>query len=130
MVQGSTNIPPGVIYLVIAPLILVFSIIYFGVLWLLYRSYPPKLTESGLSPSGLFYPTIICQLFIGIYFIELYLIGLFFLIRDTDGKAVYTTQVIIIIFAILLTGLFYCTLNHRHKIYWLLLVKVVKQLAD
>ncbi|XMA13696.1 hypothetical protein WAI453_006487 [Rhynchosporium graminicola] len=69
----------GLIYSVIAPLILVFIIMYFGVLWLLYRSYPPMLTEPGLTPSGLFYPTAIRQLFIGVYFMELCLTGLFFL---------------------------------------------------
>ncbi|KAH7370290.1 hypothetical protein BKA65DRAFT_589651 [Rhexocercosporidium sp. MPI-PUGE-AT-0058] len=120
----------GIIYSVIAPLILVFSIIYFGVLWLLYRSYPPMLTEPGLTPSGLFYPTAIRQLFTGVYFMELCLTGLFFLVRDTDGKAACTAQAIIMIFATLLTGLFHCTLNHGHKLHWLPFAKVIKQPAD
>lgn len=103
----------------IAPLILVFSIIYFGVLWLLYRSYPPKLTEPDLKSSSLFYPTAIRQLFTGVYFLELCLTGLFFLVRNTDGKAVCTPQAVIMIFATVLTILFHCTLYPEHKPDWL-----------
>lgn len=130
MLQGSTDIPPGIIYSVIAPLILVFGIIYFGSLWLLYRSHPPKLTEAGLTPSGLFYPTAIRQLFTGLYFMELCLTGLFFLVRDTDGKATCTAQAVLMIFATLLTALFHCNLNHGHKLHWLPFVRAIKQPAD
>ena len=130
MLQGSTDIPPGIIYSVIAPLILVFGIIYFGSLWLLYRSHPPKLTEAGLTPSGLFYPTAIRQLFTGVYFMELCLTGLFFLVRDTDGKATCTAQAVLMIFATLLTALFHCNLNHGHKLHWLPFVRAIKQPAD
>ncbi|KAG4411201.1 hypothetical protein IFR04_015655 [Cadophora malorum] len=116
--------------IVIAPLILVFGIIYFGSLWLLYRSHPPKLTEAGLIPSGLFYPTAIRQLFTGVYFMELCLTGLFFLVRDTDGKATCTAQAVLMIFATLLTALFHCNLNHGHKLHWLPFVRAIKQPAD
>jgi hypothetical protein len=85
---------------------------------LLYRSYPPKLTED-LDPSGLFYPTAIRQLFIGVYFMELCLAGLFFLVRDADGQAACTPQAIIMIFAAVLTALFHYALNHGHKLHWL-----------
>ncbi|CZT07019.1 uncharacterized protein RAG0_12606 [Rhynchosporium agropyri] len=120
----------GLIYSVIAPLILVFVIMYFGVLWLLYRSYPPMLTEPGSTPSGIFYPTAIRQLFTGVYFMELCLTGLFFLVRDTHGKAACTAQAVIMILATLLTTGFHCTLNHDHKLHWLPFVKVIKQPAD
>ncbi|CZT53510.1 uncharacterized protein RSE6_15125 [Rhynchosporium secalis] len=120
----------GIIYSVIAPLILVFIIVYFGALWLLYRSYPPMLTEPGLTPSGLFYPTAIRQLFTGVYFMELCLTGLFFLVRNTDGRAACTGQAIIMMFATLLTVLFHCTLNHGHKLHWLPFVRNIKQPAN
>jgi hypothetical protein len=61
---------------------------------------------------------------------ELCLTGLFFLVRDTDGKAACTAQAIIMIFATGLTGLFHCTLNHGHKLHWLPFVKDIKQPVD
>ncbi|RDL31558.1 Uncharacterized protein BP5553_09767 [Venustampulla echinocandica] len=109
----------GLIYSVIAPLILIFSGIYFGALWILYRSYPPKLTESDIGTSGLFYPTAIHQLFTGIYFMELCLAGLFFLVRDADGRAACTTQATIMIVVTALTTLFHYTIDSSHWIRWL-----------
>jgi hypothetical protein len=69
-----------------------------------------------LDPSSLFYPTAIYQLFTGIYFMELCLAGLFFLIYNADSKAVYTIQVIIIIFTIIFTALFHYSLNYRYRL--------------
>ena len=61
---------------------------------------------------------------------EMCLTRLFFLVRDTDGKVACTAQAIIIIFAIVSTGLFHCTLNHGNKLHWLPFVKAIKQAAD
>jgi hypothetical protein len=112
---------------VIAPLILVFSVVYFGALWVLYRSYPPKLTDSDLDTSGLFYPTAIRQLFTGIYFMELCLAGLFFLVRDADDRATCTAQGIIMVVVTALTALFHYTLDRSHRIHWLPLPEFLKQ---
>lgn len=114
----------------IAPLILVFSVIYFGALWILYRSYPPKLTELDLRTSGLFYPTAIRQLFTGIYFMELCLAGLFFLVRDANGRAACTAQAVIMIVVTATTALFHYTLDHSHWIPFLPLLDVFKQKID
>ena len=65
----------------------VFSMTYFGALWVLYRLYPPKLSDLELGATCLFYPTAIRQLMTGIYFMEICLAGLFFLVRDADGNA-------------------------------------------
>lgn len=51
--------------------------IYFGALWILYRFYPPKLSDLELGVTGLFYPTAIRQFMTGVYFMELCLSGLF-----------------------------------------------------
>lgn len=98
----------------IAPLILVFSIVCFGSLWILYRSYPPKLTELDLSTDGLFYPTAIHQLFTGIYFMELCLAGLFYLVRGKDDKAMCVAQAVIMTIVTVLTALFQYTLDRRY----------------
>jgi hypothetical protein len=126
MVTRST----GLIYSVIAPLILFFSIIYFGALWILYQSYPPKLTGLERGTSGLFYPTAIRQLLTGIYFMELCLAGLFFLVRDTDGNAACTAQAVIMIIVTVLTVLFHYTLDHSHWVNWLPFPDVLKQKLD
>jgi hypothetical protein len=114
---------------VIAPLILIFSVVCFGALWILYQSYPPKLTELDLRTTGLFYPTAIHQLFTGIYFMELCLAGLFFLVRDEDGKAVCTAQAAIMIVVTVVTALFQYAL-HNHGLNWLSLSVVLKQLVN
>lgn len=111
----------GLVYSVIAPIILFFSAFCFGVLWMLYRAYPPKLTDSDLSASTLFYPTAIRQLFTGIYFMELCLSGLFFLVRDEEDKASCTAQAVIMIIVTAMTALFHCTLVYGYKPRWLAL---------
>jgi hypothetical protein len=111
---------------VIAPLILVFGIIYFGALWILYRYYPPKLSDLDLGAKGLFYPTAIRQLLMGIYFMELCLAGLFFLVRDADDKPACTAQAIIMIAATGLTALFHYVLDHGNGLNWLSLQVILK----
>jgi hypothetical protein len=83
---------------------------YFTAIWLLYGVFPPKLAESDIGTGGIFYPTAIRQLFTGIYFMELCLAGLFFLVRDAENKALCTTQGIIMAVAIALTVLFHVLL--------------------
>lgn len=61
---------------------------------------------------------------------ELCLTGLFFLVRDTNGKAACTAQAIIMIFATVLTVLFHSALNHGHKLHWLPFFKAIGQPAD
>lgn len=76
-----------------------------------YRYYPPRLTELDLPSSGLFYPTAIRQLLTGVYFMELCLAGLFFLVRDTKNKSACTAQAVIMLVAVVLTAVFHYTLN-------------------
>ncbi|KFY91776.1 hypothetical protein V500_04475, partial [Pseudogymnoascus sp. VKM F-4518 (FW-2643)] len=116
------------IYLVIAPLILVFSIIYFRTLWVLYRFYPLKLSNLELSATGLFYPTAIRQLMTGIYFMELYLAGLFFLVRNANGNATCTAQAIIMIVTMAFTALFHFSLDYRSGLHWLSSRPIFKEL--
>ena len=61
---------------------------------------------------------------------ELCLAGLFFLVRDADGKAACTAQAIIMIFATVFTALFHYSLNHKHGLQWLPFTKIAKQQAD
>jgi len=86
---------------------------------MLYRSYPPKLSDVDFYVRGLFYPTAIRQLLTGIYFMELCLAGLFFLVRDSDGKATCTAQATIMIATTGFTALFHYALDHGNWVDWL-----------
>ncbi|KAG0644996.1 hypothetical protein D0Z07_9212 [Hyphodiscus hymeniophilus] len=117
----------GLTYSVIAPLILVCSTICFGALSILYRFYPPNLTEKDLVTCGLFYPTAIRQLFTGIYFMELCTAGLFFLVRDADNRAACLPHAVIMIVATTMTALFQYALDHGFKVQWLILQRIPKE---
>ena len=108
----------GLIYSVIAPLILLFSVIVFGALWILYRSHPPKLSDSVLCGRGQFYPTAIRQLFTGLYCMELCLGGLFCLVRDSNDEPVCTAQAISMIFLVFFTLIFQCTMGYWDRLSW------------
>jgi len=102
---------------VISPLILVFNIITFSLFWLVYRYNTLYVTNFRFDTGGLLYPTAINQLFTGLYFMELCLIGLFFLVESADpntGKthgAVCKAQAIIMIIVMIFTAIFQWLLN-------------------
>ena len=79
----------GLIYSVIAPLIMVFNIVTFGLFWIVYRYNTLYVTKFRHDTGGLLFPKAINQLFVGLYFMEVCLIGLFFLVQaaDADGHA-------------------------------------------
>lgn len=107
----------GLIYSVISPLILVFNIITFSLFWLVYRYNTLYVTKFRFDTGGLLYPTAINQLFTGLYFMELCLIGLFFLVQSADpdtGKtsnAACKVQGIIMIVVLVFTVLYQWLLN-------------------
>ncbi|KAL5333917.1 hypothetical protein BJX70DRAFT_379659 [Aspergillus crustosus] len=101
----------GLIYSVIAPLILVFNVITFGLFWFVYRYNTLYVTKFRFDTGGLLFPRAINQLFTGIYVMELSLIGLFFLVRDASGQVSCEGQAIIMIVVMVLTALFQILLN-------------------
>lgn len=79
----------GLIYSILSPLILVFCILSFSLVLLSFK-YTLKYqysTESISENYGQHYPKLLFQLYSGIYFLELCLIGLFALSRDEHGEA-------------------------------------------
>ena len=95
----------GIIYSVIAPLVLVFCTFSFGAFWILYRQYPPRLSRPELNPRGEFYPIAVRQLFTGIYVMEICLALLFFLVRDDRNRAVclpHGSIMLVLVFATVL----------------------------
>lgn len=67
---------------------MVFNIITFSLFWLVYRYNTLYVTKFRFDTGGLLYPTAINQLFTGLYFMEVCLIGLFLLVRDADDHGI------------------------------------------
>lgn len=67
-------------------------------------------TDTG----GLSFPKAIQQMFVGVYFLELSLTGLFFLVRKQDGTGVpCKVQGILMIVLIILTAAFQILFHHN-----------------
>ncbi|ORY87096.1 hypothetical protein BCR37DRAFT_376481 [Protomyces lactucae-debilis] len=78
----------GIIYSIIAPLIMLFVIVAF-ILFAISNCYNfYYVYDFATDTGGLSYPTALMQLFTGVYFLELCLTGLFFLVRNADGSGV------------------------------------------
>ncbi|KAJ5770548.1 uncharacterized protein N7511_002599 [Penicillium nucicola] len=93
----------GLIYSVIAPLILVFNIITFSLFWFVYRYNTLYVTKFRFDTGGLLFPKAINQLFTGLYVMEVCLIGLFFLVRDDKDNVACKGQGICMVVILVLT---------------------------
>lgn len=102
----------GLIYSVIAPLIMVFNIITWSVFWVAYRYQTLYVTTFKFDTGGLLFPTAVNQLFTGVYVMELALVGLFFLVKDAQNKTVCYPQAIIMIVCFAFTILYQFLLSH------------------
>jgi hypothetical protein len=101
----------GLIYCIIAPLIIIFVIITFTLLWVAHRYNMLYVTRFQLDTGGLLYPRAINQTFTGLYFMEVCMIGLFFLVRNENGDASCVPQAIIMIIVAAFTVLYQVLLN-------------------
>lgn len=101
----------ALIYSIVAPFIIVFAIISFALSWIANRYNILYVSRSQVETGGMLYPTAINQTFTGVYVMELLLIGLFFLVRDSTGQAACVAQAIVMLVAMLLTALYQILLN-------------------
>ncbi|KAI1624840.1 hypothetical protein EDD37DRAFT_628140 [Exophiala viscosa] len=101
----------GLIYSVIAPLILIFNIITFALFWFAYRYNTLYVTRFTRDTGGLLYPNAINTTFVGLYVMEIALIGMFFLVRNTAGDVACTGQAIGMIIILVLTAGYQLLLN-------------------
>lgn len=101
----------GIIFSTIAPLILVFNIIVFSVYWVAQRYNILYVYQFKLDTGGLLFPKAINQLFVGVYVLELCLVGLFFLARDTAGNVSAVPQAVIMIVVLVFTAIYQWLLN-------------------
>ena len=101
----------ALVYAVVAPLISIFAIITFSLLWVAQRYSLIYVTRFEHDTGGVLYPRAINQTFTGLYVMELALAGLFFIVRDENGKSACTTHGVIMIVAIILTIIYQVLLN-------------------
>ncbi|KAM7218587.1 protein of unknown function DUF221 domain containing protein [Rhypophila decipiens] len=101
----------ALIYSIVAPLICVFAIITFSLLWFAHRYNMIYVTRFRNDTGGVLYPRAINQTFTGLYVMELCMVGLFFLVEDEDNNNVCFPQAITMIVALILTALYQFLLN-------------------
>ena len=101
----------GLIYSVIASLILLLSFITFGLFWMMFRYNLLYVTVFRPNTRGLLYSTALNQLFTNVYVMKLCMIGLFFLVRDNHNRATCVDQAVIMIIATAMTLVFQLVLN-------------------
>ena len=95
----------GILYAIISPIIIPFQVLIFALFWVIYSKSSMLLTERD--SGGLFYPTALKHLLLGLYTMEIGLFGLFLLVRDSRGKAKCIGQACFMVFAIALTAVFH-----------------------
>jgi hypothetical protein len=93
---------------------LLFMLITFSLFWVVIKNNLLYCVRTGtVDGGGLFFPSAINQLFTGLYFMEVCLIGLFFLVRDTQGHVACEVQGTIMAVVLVLTILYQIWLmNH------------------
>lgn len=101
----------ALVFSVIAPLMSLFAIINFALLWCAHRYNMLYVTRFRTDTGGALYPRALNQMFTGLYIMELCLVGLFFLVQDANDKVLCSAQGIIMVVAIFLTVLFQFLLN-------------------
>lgn len=113
-----TNKISGLIYSIISPLMLIFVSLLFSLLWIAYRHNYYYVQRNKVDTHGLLFNNAMSQLFSGVYVLEIALIGLFFLVRDTDGNVACSAQAIIMIVVLILTAVAHFILEqHMRPLY-------------
>ena len=103
----------GLIYCIISPLMLVFVSLTFTLFWVAYRHNYYYVQRNKVDTHGLLFNNALSQLFAGIYVSEIALIGLFFLVRDTQDEPVCSPQAAIMIVVLILTAIFHFTMEQQ-----------------
>src|ERR1700712_4318508 len=79
-------------------------LITFSLFWVVIKNNVLYVVRTGdVDGGGLFFPSAINQTFTGLYFMEVCLVGLFFLVRDVQGKVACQAQGMIMAVVLVLT---------------------------
>lgn len=92
---------------------LVFVSITFSLFWVAYRHNYYYVQRNKVDTHGLLFNNALSQLFAGIYVLEIALIGLFLLVRDTQNKFACSSQAIIMIVVLVLTAVFHFVMEQN-----------------
>ncbi|POS80680.1 DUF221 domain-containing protein [Diaporthe helianthi] len=98
----------AIIFSVIAPLMTVFAIINFAMLWFAHRYNMLYVTRFRTDTGGVLYPRALNQIFTGLYVMEICLLGLFLIQSSTCYP-----QAIIMVIALVFTVLYQVFLNRE-----------------
>ncbi|KAI1154731.1 DUF221-domain-containing protein [Nemania diffusa] len=101
----------ALVYSVIAPIISIFAIITFSLLWIANKYSMLYVNRLSIDTGGVLYPRALNQTFTGLYVMEIALIGLFFIQEDGNGVHACTPQAVIMIVVTILTALYQLLLN-------------------
>lgn len=110
---------------------LIFVSITFSLFWVAYRHNYYFVQRNKIDTHGLLFNNAISQLFAGIYVMEIALIGLFLLVRDSQNNVACKSQAIIMIVALILTAVFHFTMEqHLMPLYEFLPVALEDSAVD
>lgn len=110
---------------------LVFVSITFSLFWVAYRHNYYYVQRNKVDTHGLLFNNAVSQLFTGIYVLEIALIGLFLLVRDTENKYACSSQAIIMIVVLVLTAVFHFLMEqHLRPLYEFLPVALEDSAVD
>ncbi|KAJ4164967.1 hypothetical protein LMH87_006619 [Akanthomyces muscarius] len=96
----------AIFYSIISPLISIFAIVTFGLLWLAQRYAMVYVYRMEHDTGGVLYPRAINQTFTGLYFMEACMAGLFFIARDQNKQASCIPHGVIMLVVMFLTAVY------------------------
>ena len=103
----------------------------FSLFWIAYRHNYYFVQRNKVDTHGLLFNSAISQLFAGIYVLEIALIGLFFLVRDSKSQVACGPQAIIMIVVLVLTVIFHLLMEqHLRPLYEFLPVTLEDRAVD
>ena len=103
----------------------------FALFWIAYRHNYYFVQRNKIDTHGLLFNNALSQLFAGLYVLEIALIGLFFLVRDTHNGASCKSQAIVMIVLLILTAIFHFVMEqHLRPLYEFLPVTLEDSAVD
>lgn len=107
----------GIIFSIIAPLILLFGVTAFTLLLFVFRYNALFVITPDSETDGQLHMVALQHLFVGIYVLEVYLIGLFALVRGNKDHFVCIGQLSLMVVIMMITALFQ---HFLYQSFWLL----------
>lgn len=101
----------AIFYSIISPLISIFAVVTFGLLWLAQRYAMIYVYRMQHDTGGILYPRAINQTFTGLYFMQLCMAGLFIFVEDENGKRPCIPHGVIMLVVMFLTMIYQYLLN-------------------